>query len=752
MNLIANQPHAWLYLIALAAAVVGVRWFYRRVPESVNRPMRLLLAVLRSVAVALLMVLLMEPVLSLVSNVTERPVIGVLVDRSRSMEIADATTGAMRGDEAVGLLNEILIPRIGRDAEIVAFSFAGDIDPLRTERLSIASPPAFDGELTDIAGAFDRLGRELAGRNLSAVVIATDGASNIGGSPYDAGLALGAPVFTLGVGESDAGIDIAVREATTNRVSYAGESLPIRVRVSSFGYADGEAVVELREGNTVLDSRSVALSQSGEEVETTFRVTPIEPGIHRYTVTIPPAVGERLTANNTRVAVTSVFKGRIRVLLAAPRPSSDLSFVRREFESDPNVELDVVVELRGGSSGSSGASGASVAGGDTPGSPGASGAGGAAWGGNVAAPRSRAELLEYDLVVLVEPAVGVPLPGEWLSEYVRTRGGGLLLVGLPVAGDGSGDTGVLAELSPITRYGSQTGPREQRVRLSIAGESSPVTRVTSDRAENADVWRTLPPVWTSTASVSRAAADATVLVTAGPVDEPAPVIASVRRGAGQVMSIAAEGVWRWELAAPGEAGLLGRLAANAARWLTARGELARVVAESDRDVYAAGESAVVSAQVYREDFRPAAGADVVCTVSRGAETAPLTEFALVPDGEFYRGNVEPLPPGRYVFEAKAVLAGEDVGTGRGEFMVEEFSLEDSEIRRRSTLLTRLGQESGGGYFTPETVGEFPDAFPLEWTTRSATRELELWNSPWMLAAFVALLSAEWALRRSKGLP
>ncbi len=727
MNLVANQPHAWLYLAALVVAVAAIRWFYRRVPETVSRPMRTLLAILRGVALALLLVLLMEPVLSLVRTARERPVIGVLVDRSRSMAIADATTGETRGDEAVGLLNEIVLPRIGRDAELAAFTFAGDARSLDVSRLSIASPPAFDGELTDIAGAFEDLATELAGRNLGAVVVATDGAANVGGSPYDEGLALGVPVFTLGLGESDAGTDIAVREATTNRVSYSGESLPIRVRVSSFGYADGEAVLELREGAVVLDSRPVRLSESGEETEVTFRVTPTEPGVHRYTVTVPPAAGERLTSNNTRVAVTNVFKGRIRVLLAAPRPSFDLSFVRRELEGDPNVELDVIVDL----------------------SPRAvPGAGGQA-------PGSREELLNYDLVVLIEPAVGVPLQGEWLTEYVRTRGGGLLLVGLPVSGDagGVGDTGGdgIAELSPVITDGEQGSPTEQRVALTIAGESSPVTRVVSDRAENAEVWRELPPVWALSPGASTLAGDAVVLAAAGPVDAQVPVVASVRRGAGQVISIAAEGIWRWELAA-GEARLLDRLAANAARWLTARGELERVVAQTDRDVYAAGERAIVSAQVYRSDFRPAAGAEVSCAVSRGAESAPVAEFALEADGEFYRGAVEPLAPGRYVFEASAVLAGEDVGSARGEFIVEEFSLEDSEIRRRSTLLTRLGEETGGGYFTPESVQEFPDAVPLAWATRTATRELELWNSPWMLLAFVGLLGAEWALRRSKGLP
>ncbi|MCD4691061.1 VWA domain-containing protein [bacterium] len=727
MNLITNQPHAWIYLIALVASVVSVRWFYRCVPETVSRPLRLLLAVLRSVALALLVVLLMEPVLSLSRVARERPVIGVLVDRSRSMAMEDATAGARRGDEAVALLNEVVLPKIGRDAELVAFSFAGDVRPLDTTRSSVASPAAFDGELTDIAKAFEHLGAKLSGRNLGAVVIATDGASNLGGSPYEAGRALGVPVFTFGVGESDAGVDIAVREATTNRVSYAGESLPIRTRVSSSGYADGEAVIELRENDVILDSRAFSLSQSGEEVEVMFRVTPTEPGIHHYTISVPPASGETLVSNNRRVAVTNVFKGRIRVLLAAPRPSWDLSFIRRELEGDPNVELTAVIELAGASRGHSG-------------SP-ASGSGNG--------PGSREELFEHDLVVLVEPSHGVPMPGEWLSEYVRGRGGGLLLVGLP---DLLAESNTLADLLPFVVGDATADEHEQRVRLTAAGVASPVVRIVSDRTENTRAWSSLPPVWTTAPRAWSASPDAATLAVAGSGRDEVPVVVAARRGAGSVMVVAVEGVWRWELANRADAGFLDRLVANAARWLTARGELERVVVEADRDVYAAGESAVISAQVYREDFRPATGADVVCTIARGVGAAPIAEFALEPDGDFYRGGSTPLAPGRYLFEATTTLGGEKIGTGRGEFIVEEFSLEDSEIRRRSTLLARLGDESGGGYYMPETLDEFPDAVPLEWSARSVTRELELWSSPWLLAAFVVLLGAEWALRRSKGLP
>jgi len=105
-----------------------------------------------------------------------------------------------------------------------------------------------------------------------------------------------------------------------------------------------------------------------------------------------------------------------------------------------------------------------------------------------------------------------------------------------------------------------------------------------------------------------------------------------------------------------------------------------------------------------------------------------------------------------VLRATASLGGEDIGTAAGEFIVERFSLEDTETRRRSALLRRIADETGGGYYTPETLDGFPEDVPMVWTERTTRSEFELWNSPWLLLGFVGLMSAEWALRRKQGLP
>lgn len=721
MTVFANQSHLWVFILIAAAGVAATVLFYRRTPESISRRYRLLLSVLRSAALLVLAVALMEPVLALTRTSSERPTVAALLDGSGSMAIEDGTGGAARGREAFELLNEVVLPRIARDTDLVAFEFSADLRALASERGVISETPLFDGEATDIAGALSRLRRTLAGANLGAVVLATDGAANRGGSPAAAAEALGVPVFTLGVGASSPAPDIAIREAVTNRISYTGERLPIEVRVSSVGFAEQETAVRLTEGGALIESRRLRLSGTGEEETVTFTVLPSSPGVHRYTVSVPEAPGEFTTTNNDRIVATTTLKGRLRALLHGGRPSWDFAFLRRILESDANIELTV-----------------SVAAGEGGGAP----------------PPSRVELLSYDLIVLVEPDFADPLlPADWLDDFVRDRGGGLLVVGVPDRTWTAGEEGP-ASVLPVVGDAAAGVAAETRVALTAEGETAPSVRIVEGRRDNADVWSKLPPVWTAARPWWRARPPAISLVSgrgAAP-GEGAPLVVASREGRGNVMVVAARGIWRWAMAGPEAPKVLDRFVAGAARWLTARGDIDRVTASTDRDVYAAGEPVSVTVQVFSEDLRPLAGAEVEVDVSTARGAAPIRSMRLEQEGDRYAGTIDPLPSGSYVFEARASKDGEEISADFGEFIVERFSLEDAETRMRPAILRAVAEATGGRYVTPQTIDRLPAAVPLERRSRTLTLEFELWNSPWLLLCGAGLLAFEWALRRRRGLP
>lgn len=716
-----NAQHGWVYWPVLVVAVAAAAWSYRRVPPSVGGRLRAALAALRAGALVLLVLALMEPVLAITRTVTERPVVAVLLDASRSMAVADGGGGASRSDEALAALNDVVLPRLARDADLAAYAFSTGITEVPVSGGAVAAVPPPDGGVTDLGAALAALRDEFTGRNLAAVVLATDGANNRGASPTEAAAALGVPVFTVGVGSPEPKVDIAIREAVTNRVSYVGETLPVEARIAAHGFGDAQTVATLSEDGAALDSSTVRLSASGEEAVVTFRVVPRTPGVHRYTVSVPGAPGELTTANNARIVATNALTSKIRVLLVGARPSWDYAFLRRELEGDRNAEVTCFVRTAGAADG----------------------------GGAV--PRARDELLAYDLVVLVEPDWARPLiRADWLAAFVRERGGGVLVVGLPESSDAP--TADLLSALPLEGRPETRRPIEARAALTELGEASPTMRVVQDRFENARVWRSLPPVWVQTSPSWAPRGDADILAEAVEGETSGPPLVVVRRvGAGHVMALPAEGLWRWKMVGPVDVDVYGRVVASAVRWLTARGDLDAVSVTTDRDVYAAGEPVSFSAQVLSDELRPTTGAAVSVSISSGPGAAPVATLSLEPDGDVYRSVAPPLAPGPYVFEAVAVRGGEEVGRARGEFAVETYSLEDAEVRRRAALLVEIAAATGGTYTPIETVGSFPGDVGLEAVEAERTTEFEVWDSPWLLVGFLGLLSTEWALRRVRGL-
>ena len=70
---------------------------------------------------------------------------------------------------------------------------------------------------------------------------------------------------------------------------------------------------------------------------------------------------------------------------------------------------------------------------------------------------------------------------------------------------------------------------------------------------------------------------------------------------------------------------------------------------------------------------------------------------------------------------------------------------------RSALLRRVSDETGGHFYTPETVSALPE--DVQFTESGATvyEEKDLWDMPIILLLLIGLIGSEWAFRRKRGL-
>jgi len=117
----------------------------------------------------------------------------------------------------------------------------------------------------------------------------------------------------------------------------------------------------------------------------------------------------------------------------------------------------------------------------------------------------------------------------------------------------------------------------------------------------------------------------------------------------------------------------------------------------------------------------------------------------------YRGTFPTSDQGLYLAQVEASRSGKTLGTGKTEVRATPSDAEYFDATMHAPRLQRIADETGGRFYTPETINGMPE--DLRYTGRGVTtiEERELWHMPIVLVLFLGLLCGEWAYRRTVGL-
>src|SRR5512139_398596 len=204
-----------LVLVLAALLSIGLSIFVYRItiPPVPNR-VRSILAALRSAGLFFLILLIAEPLLSLLTRRDEPPQILVLVDNSRSMTITDK--GRIRSETIRSILSSEEMHRLSDIGDLRFAMFDS-----KTRLLSAFSYDSltFSGEATDLSLALKEIRNAARTSNIRSAVIISDGNSTSGSSPLFEAADLGVPLFTVGVGDTLEQRDLLVRTVLTNTLT-----------------------------------------------------------------------------------------------------------------------------------------------------------------------------------------------------------------------------------------------------------------------------------------------------------------------------------------------------------------------------------------------------------------------------------------------------------------------------------------------------------------------------------------------------
>jgi len=712
---------------------------------------RWILLGLRLGVIALALFAMLRPTLVYTTTKARSATLAVLIDRSRSMLVADSVGGRTRWEmlrtavgDAVPALEEL-----SENVELKLYTFDSAVQPLELERgrLDLGETPT--GEQTAIGAALDDVLRREAGKRLIGVVLLSDGAQRAY-APRDIApqgparrLAdLGFPLYTLPFGQARGlgqARDVVLADLAVNPTVYVKNELAARATARIEGFGNQPVPVQLLfEGPggkmQVVASQELAGGEGGASLPIDLTTVPEVPGEYKLTVQVPAQPGELVTTNNALSTFVTVLKGGVNVLYLEGALRVDQVYLRRSLDASQDIKVDFVrLDPRDQN----------------------------------ARPVDLLQRIQpgkYDVYVIGDVDASQFKPEELaaLAGVVRDGAGLVMLGGFHTFGPGGYSETPLADLLPV-----KTDPRERQrlgeplradVQLSGPLKIQP-TKPIGERhyltdladGDRAAAWAKLPPLEGAN-KLGAPKPGAQVLATAG---DTAPLLVIGEAG-GRVAAFGGDTTWRWWM--EGFAPQHKRFWRQMILWLARKDEL------TDGDVWVklANRRFERGSRVeFTAGARSPQGEDLLDAKLTAEVTLPdgtLAKVNLIRQGEVVSGAFDGTNlSGDYSINISAdSAAGDPIGDARARFLVFEQDLELDNAAADPTLLASLSAMTsslGGRSLAPEELTTLIDEFAsqpqeMEIETQEKITPWDTW--PFFLL-FVGTISGEWYLRKKWGL-
>lgn len=757
----------WGWALVVMGCIALGWWGYRKLEGP--KAARWSLALVRSILLFSLVVLALGPRLERLNERLEPDWVLVLVDRSVSMRVADAPFAidgnprATRDDQVRALLERHapMFADLASNREMVWLGFDAAAFDLRA-RSAVDNEDAGPPELPDADGRRTALGAAISGaltraaaRPLSAVVVLSDGRSIDEPSAAVLRRLVGerVPVHVVPLGSPQAATDVAIAQAVAPEAAFAGDQAPVNVRLDRRGPASGSSgVLRLEDRSTgeVIDQVRIEADDErwqGDMAEASLVAGELAAGEADWVVRFVPDTPDLLSENDQANLRVRVVDRPLRVLYVDGGPRWERRYITSMLLREPSVRSSSLLLA---------ARRTFIEEGNvTIGYP----------------PTSDEEWAEYDVIVIGDVRSGLFSAEQLdqLREHVASRGAGLLWVGgtsntpaswrgtpledlLPFRMDQG--SGIATSSQPVVLNRTASGERLGVLRLDETLSTWPAY-LSDPRTGWNRFW------WWQRIEEDGLKPTTEVLARFEPAESTGaamPAVMTMPYGAGRVVYVATDELWRYRYAR-GEP-LFERFYLPLVR-MQARGRLARTGAEAALSV--SPRPALVERPARIEvrlldqslvDRRLPSVRAQVRPIEEDGQTGMAQTLTLgVEDtgarralSQGYAASWLPTEPGEY-----EIIVDEPLLAPLGLRIEVEVLADSDELRdpmADHNVLASLAERTGGRVLGMDTLGELPSVLPRREVVIAGQPQIEpLWDRPVVLIVLLVLLAMEWVGRR-----
>lgn len=760
----------WFLAVVLIAAALGFAVFLYRSEKLLPRGRRLIMATAQALALLTLVLIVLQPHAVIRMTKESKRFFLVLLDTSRSMEIADPRQSteqvaeaahaldllplgqSLRGDEAENLKARIgaptraalarsglqhpeirLVERLAESYQVRPFHFD---DALHATTELSPEGLSSNGESSRLGTALEEAISRFAGRPLAGAVVLSDFAWVEGTDPLRVAHQLAQrniPVYTVPIG-LPAPPDLRLTGVVAPEVVFKGDRVPLRVKLESHGYSGRTVDLKLRVDGVETLSQPVTLEEGVQFAELMI-VPQQEGGTLDLGFEVAPLEGEVTEINNLTSHQVRVLDEKIRVLYIEGMPRWEYRYLRWVLLRDPRLQVTFLM---------------------TQGDPSLA----ASSPQHIARfPQDPQEALRYDLIIVgdVPASYFNTTQVDLIETLVKERGGSFLMIAGPMAAPATYRETPLGDLLPV-RLGtgqSEAVSPEVSPEVTPAGHASLATSLSLSPDTSTRIWSHVKPMH-ALPSLAGAKPGATVLLRLPRESEAVPeypLVAWQRVGTGKSLFVATEDLWRMRL----EVGdrYHARFWGQTIQFLALSrllGQNKQVTLETDRAQYHVGEQVRLYANVLTESFEPVelARYEVVLEQDGQAGSSEVIELEPVPDTPgLYTGAALAGTDGRYL--VRTTERDSEI-SNQASFQVRTDPLEDRESAAQEEVAAQVASLSGGRMLAWEDLAALPDTLGPERPIKQVVRiEKDLWDIPLWFLLVAAFAGTEWYLRRKDNL-
>jgi hypothetical protein len=327
------------FFLLLLCPIIGLAYavaFYLKDKRTQDLPLvlRWILSVLRFILVTLAVFLLLSPFIKTSINTIEKPIVIIAQDNSSS--IREAKDSAYYLKELPGEWNKIE-EELSKDFDVRVMSFGSDIKDTMDYR--------YNENETDISSLFSSISQRYSGKNLGAIILASDGIYNQGYNPSYPARSLKCAIYTVAMGDTVTKHDAAITEVEHNPTVYLGNTFPLQIVIDAQKLEGKNSTLTVNEtdnGDKQLFTKPINYTSSSFHTRIPVVLNAESKGLKHYVVKITPVEGEENLKNNRMDVFIRVLDQKQHVLILS-KPHPDAAAIAETINS--TEEFDATSSL-----------------------------------------------------------------------------------------------------------------------------------------------------------------------------------------------------------------------------------------------------------------------------------------------------------------------------------------------------------------------------------------------------------------------